>query len=83
VLVSDDGEALLGDYGRCGILGPGDSTALILDLVEYQAPELAVLPHMLREDDFNQSYVDQETVRKHISSKTDIYAYAMIALQVC
>jgi len=83
VLVSDDGDALLGDYGRCGISGPGDGTALILEMVEYQAPELAVLPLTQKGDDFNQSYVDQEILQQRVSTKTDIYAYAMVALQVC
>ena len=52
-------------------------------MVEYQAPELAVLRFMLKEDDLNQPHVDQTTLQKHVSTKTDIYAYAMIALQVC
>ena len=49
-------------------------------MVEHQAPELVVLCFMLTGDDLN---VDKATLQNHVSTKTDIYAYAMIALQVC
>jgi hypothetical protein len=73
---------LLGDYGRSRILRLGGSTTLAFSIVGYQAPEL-IGAKLTKEDDFNEPSMDPNIFLDKLSTKTDVYAYAMVALQVC
>jgi hypothetical protein len=61
----------------------GGSTTLAFSIVGYQAPELIGSKLTRKDDDFNQSYMNQEIFLDKLTTKTDVYAYAMVALQVC
>lgn len=74
---------MLSDYGRSRILGPGGSTNLAFSIVGYQAPELIGAKLTKEEADFKEQSMDQAVFLDKLSTKTDVYAYAMVALQVC
>jgi serine/threonine protein kinase len=85
VLIGDDGEALLCDFGRSRITGHRGFTSLVLGTLVYQAPELI---QFVQEPDTNEevrtavSPVDKEIYNDKLTTKTDVYAYAMVTVEV-
>jgi len=83
ILISNDGEALLGDFGRSRIMRHRGSTTLALGANGYQAPEL-ISARGTTDDGgpSNESYTDREIFCNRLSTKTDVYAFAMVALEI-
>jgi len=80
VLVSDDGEALLADFGRAKVVGTeGYSTKLIAGCTEYMAPELHDLPANSALGDTEE---EEAAPKQPLSKMSDVYAFAMVAFQV-
>jgi len=50
----------------------------------YQAPELISARRTIDDEGpSNEPYTDQEILYNRLSTKTDVYAFAMVALEVC
>jgi len=60
------------------------STTIALGANGYQAPEL-ISARRTTDDEgpSNESYTDREIFYNRLSTKTDVYAFAMVALEVC
>jgi len=89
ILVSDSGEPLLHDFGRSRIIGLHGFTSRVLGNIGYQAPELIgvmddvdVDAEMDEEGLADEPFVEQIYSDK-LTTKTDIYAYGAVALEVC
>jgi serine/threonine protein kinase len=89
ILVGDDCEPLLCDFGRSRIIGNRGFTTRVLGVLAYQAPELI---HVMEEaatdaetDEevpVDDSPIDKEIFSDKLTTKTDVYAYAMVALEI-
>jgi len=83
VLVSDGGEPLLCDFGRSRIIGHRGFTSLVLGTLGYQAPELIrAIEEADGEGSTDESPVDQEVYSGKLTTKTDIYGFSMVALEI-
>jgi serine/threonine protein kinase len=84
VLISSSGEPLLCDFGRSRIIGHRGFTSIVLGTPGYQAPELiqALEADMNEEGSTDESPVDQEVYSGKLTTKTDVYGYAMVALEI-
>jgi serine/threonine protein kinase len=76
--------SLLGDFGRCRIAGHRGSTTLAFAATGYQAPELigARRSADTNEAPSNESYTNREIFHDKLTTKTDVFAYAMVSLEV-
>jgi len=90
VLISDDCEPLLCDFGRSRIIGHRGFTTRVLGALAYQAPELihvmeeaAIDAETDKEVPMDDSPIDKEIFSENLTTKSDVYAYAMVALEVC
>jgi hypothetical protein len=62
------------------------STTLAFGATGYQAPELIGARRAADTNEevlSNESYMDREIFCDKLTTKTDVYAYAMVALEVC
>jgi len=89
ILIGDDCEPLLCDFGRSRIIGHRGFTTRVLGVLAYQAPELihateeaakdAEIDEEVPMDDLP---IDKEIFSDKLTTKTDVYAYAMVALEI-
>ena len=88
ILISDSGEPLLHDFGRSRIIGLHGFTSRVLGNVGYQAPELiGIMDDVDMDAEMNEEGLADEPFVEQIYSdklttKTDIYAYGAVALEV-
>jgi hypothetical protein len=60
------------------------STTVARGADRYQAPELISARHTTEDEGLsNESYTDREIIYSKQTTKTDVYAFAMVALEVC
>lgn len=84
VLVGDEGIPLLCDFGRSRIIGQRGFTSHVLGTIAYQAPELitAMQDDQTDHEDAADELIEAEIYNDRLTKKSDIYAYAMVALEV-
>jgi len=84
VLIGDDGEPLLCDFGRSRIIGRGGFTSRVLGVLVYQAPELQGMEGYAIGDgnEAGVTIVEKEIFSDKLTKQTDVYAYAMVTLEV-
>jgi hypothetical protein len=73
------------DFGRSRIIGRGGFTSRVLGVLVYQAPELQGLEGVAIADgtEAGVTIVEKEIFSDKLTKQTDVYAYAMVTLEVC
>ncbi|KAF8621360.1 hypothetical protein AX15_007832 [Amanita polypyramis BW_CC] len=78
VLVTDDGRAMLCDFGRSKVINHRGFTTTFVGAARYMAPELIVSGEEMSEtgdDNYNPSHF--------MSKESDVYSFSMIGVEVC
>lgn len=84
VLIDQNGVALLADFGRSKLLDQRGFTTSFQGSSRYIAPEL-----MAHEPELGDSPIDDtntpsdDEVIPNLTKQTDIYAFAMVVIEVC
>lgn len=93
VLMGDNGDPLLCDFGRSRIIGHRGFTSRVLGTIAYQAPELIhartqeeaatdIDADVDEEVHVDESPADKEIYSDKLTTKTDVYGYGMVALEI-
>jgi len=90
VLIGEGGEPLLCDFGRSRIIDHQGFTSCVLGTIGYMAPELLGAVEEANEDvdtddeegSTDDAYKAQEIYNDKLTTKTDVYAYAMVAVEI-